>query len=327
MDANTQWLLAALGAALVVAWLGYRALRRAAQVRAAARNAAKAAARAVASRRASEDAARQASAQEAVMARARAATAHAAANAAARAEAQIAAREAKRRVDHHADQQAAAAAHAAAAEAVRVHAAAQARALADALADAQTNARAATAAAEAQAQAKHLAVLAGLQLKARQQVAARALAEAARLVPPAEAAPLKSPDQTLVLVADDSKVVRVKTGRLLTQHRYRVAYAIDGLDAARQMQDCVPDVVITDVEMPGMDGFELTRHVRQNPLTAHIPIIMITAADDKHRDDAQRAGVTVLLGKPYPEDALIEHIRMAMAGRNASTGSPAVRLV
>ena len=114
------------------------------------------------------------------------------------------------------------------------------------------------------------------------------------------------------MVADDSKVVRVKTGRLLAQHQYRVSYAIDGLDAARQMQTCIPDIVVTDIEMPGMDGFELTRHVRQNPLTAHIPIIMITAADDKHRDNAQRAGVTVLLGKPYPEDALIAHIRLAM---------------
>lgn len=312
MGANVQWLLAVLGAGLVVAWWGYRAFRRAAQARAAARNAARVAARAAASRRAGDDATRRASAQEAV-AREHAATAHAAADAAARAEAQTAAREAERRADHHAAQHAAAAAaQEAAAEAARVDAAAHAQA------EAQTNARAA---AEAQAQAKHLAVLAGLQLEARQQGAARAQAEAARAKPPAEAAPLKSPDQTLVMVADDSKVVRVKTGRLLAQHRYRVAYAVDGLDAARQLQDCVPDVVITDVEMPGMDGFELTRHVRQNPLTAHIPIIMITAADDKHRDDAQRAGVTVLLGKPYPEDALIEHIRVAMAGGNRPIGS------
>ena len=317
MDANVQWLLAALGAALVVAWLGYRVFRRVARGRAAARAAAKVAARAVALRRASEDAARRASAQEAV-ARERAATAHAAANAAARAEADIAAREAERQAERHAAQQAAAAAHQAAAEAARVRAAAQAAALADAQADELSIARAA---AEAEAQVKHLAALAGLQLEARQQAAARAQAGAARPAPPAEAVPPKAPDETLVMVADDSKVVRVKTGRLLAQHQYRVAYAVDGLDAARQMQACVPDVVITDVEMPGMNGFELTRHVRQNPLTAHIPIIMITAADDKHRDDAQRAGVTVLLGKPYPEDALIEHIRVAMDRGKASAAA------
>ena len=70
--------------------------------------------------------------------------------------------------------------------------------------------------------------------------------------------------------------------------------------------------MITDVEMPGMNGFELTRQVRGNPGTAHIPVIMITAAEDRHRDDAQRAGVSMLLGKPYPEDELIAHIRRAM---------------
>ena len=288
MDANVQWFLAALGAALLAAWLGYRAFRRATRAREIARDAAQAAARAGALRRASDDAARQTAAREAA-ARERAAVARVAADAAA---------ETAARAD--AAHQAAAA-QAAAAEAARAHAAAQADALA-----------AARAVADAEAHARHLAAQAGLQLEARRQTAARAQAEAARLAPPAEVAPPKAPDETLVMVADDSKVVRVKTGRLLAQHRYRVAYAIDGLDAARQMQACVPDVVITDVEMPGMDGFELTRHVRQDPRTAHIPIIMITAADDKHRDDAQRAGVTVLLGKPYPEDELIGHIRLAM---------------
>ena len=136
----------------------------------------------------------------------------------------------------------------------------------------------------------------------------------------------KAPDQTVVLVADDSKVVRVKTGRLLAQHQYRVSYAIDGLDAARQLQASLPDIVITDVEMPGMDGFELTRHVRQNPRTAHIPVIMITAANDKHREDANAAGVSVLLGKPYPEEELIAHIRLAMKHAGRESGVPAVHV-
>jgi CheY-like chemotaxis protein len=79
--------------------------------------------------------------------------------------------------------------------------------------------------------------------------------------------------------------------------------------------------------MPGMDGFELTRQIRGNPKTAHVPVIMITAADDRHREQAEQAGVSVLLGKPYPEDALIAHIRLAMgqgeplapaAGNNSS---------
>ena len=84
------------------------------------------------------------------------------------------------------------------------------------------------------------------------------------------------------------------------------------LDAAQQLQDGLPDLVITDVEMPGMDGFELTRHIRADPRTAQLPVIMITAADDRHREQADACGVSVLLGKPYPEDQLIAHIRQAL---------------
>ena len=141
---------------------------------------------------------------------------------------------------------------------------------------------------------------------------------AAEQAPPPRRA-LKSAAQTLVLVADDSKVVRIKTGRLLAQHQYQVSYASDGLDAVQQMQASLPDVLITDVEMPGMDGFELTRHIRGNPQTAQMPVIMITAADDRHREQADLAGVSVLLGKPYPEDALIGHIRLAMGQDEAET--------
>jgi CheY-like chemotaxis protein len=122
----------------------------------------------------------------------------------------------------------------------------------------------------------------------------------------------KTAAQTLVLGADDSKVVRIKTGRLLAQHQTQVVCANDGLDAVQQMHAAMPDVLITDVEMPGMDGFELTRHLRGNPQTAQLPVIMITAADDRHREHAEQVGVSVLLGKPYPEDSLIAHIRQAM---------------
>ena len=142
-------------------------------------------------------------------------------------------------------------------------------------------------------------------------------AAAAPAAPRPAAAP-KSPEQTLVLIADDSKLVRVKTGRLLVLHHYQVCYAVDGIDASRQLQEARPDVLITDVDMPGMDGFALTRHVRQNPLTAQMPVIMITAADDRHQAEAHSAGVSVLLGKPYPEDALIAHIRRAMGASLAT---------
>ena len=303
MDAYLQWLLAASGVILLAGWLGYLALQRAAGRRKTARKEAEAAARVEGLRRAGEEAARRRVAQEAAAAAARGVAEHAAQRAerATRAEA---ARQAAA---------AAAAAREAAAAAARAQAAAKAHAQAAARAAEQAHALAhAQAHTQALAQADRLAAQAALQREAQRQAAALAAAESVRPAPPAAGAPVKAPDQTLVMVADDSKVVRVKTGRLLAQHQYRVSYAVDGLDAVRQMQTCIPDVVVTDIEMPGMDGFELTRHVRQNPLTAHIPIIMITAADDKHRDHAQRAGVTVLLGKPYPEDALIAHIRRAM---------------
>ena len=150
-------------------------------------------------------------------------------------------------------------------------------------------------------------------LEAERVAAERAAAAAAPRV-------AKTAAQTLVLVADDSKVVRIKTGRLLAQHQYRVAYASDGLDAVQQLQAQQPDLLITDVEMPGMDGFELTRHIRGNPQTAKLPVIMITAADDRHREQADAAGVSVLLGKPYAEDALVAHLRLAL-GQDCSAAA------
>ena len=124
---------------------------------------------------------------------------------------------------------------------------------------------------------------------------------------PVAAAPRK-PEQTLVMVADDSKVVRVKTSRLLAAHHYRISLAENGEAALRLIEAEPPQLLITDVEMPGIDGFELTRRVRSNPHTAHIPIIMITSADDRLRAAAAEAGVSVLLGKPYAEDELMAQI-------------------
>ena len=122
----------------------------------------------------------------------------------------------------------------------------------------------------------------------------------------------RSPDQIVVMVADDSKVVRVKASRLLAKHQYQVVLAEDGTDAVQQMAQRIPDVLITDVEMPEMDGFELTRRVRSDPRTAHIHIIMITGADDKHRQAADEAGVNVLLGKPYEDGDLITGIERGL---------------
>jgi CheY-like chemotaxis protein len=194
---------------------------------------------------------------------------------------------------------------AAAAEAARLSAAqAEARTLADAAAEqvAETDRLAAREAAQqALEQAARLAAR-----QAAQEEADRAAAAAPR-----------SPAETLVMVADDSKVVRIKTSRLLTQHGYRVVLAEDGMHAARLIDAEVPAVLVTDVEMPGLDGFALTRHVRAHPLASQIPIIMITAAHDRLKAAAAEAGVTLVLGKPYPEDELIACIERSQATATA----------
>ena len=142
---------------------------------------------------------------------------------------------------------------------------------------------------------------------------------------PAVASAARLPAETRVLVADDSKVVRVKTSRLLLKHGYQVTVAEDGSDAARQMAANPPHVLITDVEMPGMDGFELSRHVRDLPHMAHIPIIMVTAAEDKHAPQAALAGVSVLLGKPYRDEDLIAHVESSLAARTEPAAELALR--
>jgi CheY-like chemotaxis protein len=345
MNDSLLWLLVGLSLCLLAGGLGYRAFKRAAEKR--EREVADAAAQAEAQRKAAEDSARRtvrrvSAPQEAArraaaadMAQAEAARAEAArldAEQAAHAIAQsVAAEEAARaQAAQRARAQAAQdeADRLAAQEAMRVEAARRAAANA-------ARARAAREAAEEAARSEAARVAS--EEAARAQAARKAAEEAARvqaarlaaeedararsaLAVAPQAAPKdsqgraepKAPDQTLVMIVDDSKIVRVKTGRLLAQHQYRVAYAVDGLDAAKQIEADMPDVVITDVEMPNMDGFELTRRMRESPLTAPIPIIMITSADARHRENASRAGVNVLLGKPYPEDELIAQVRLAV---------------
>ena len=126
---------------------------------------------------------------------------------------------------------------------------------------------------------------------------------------PAVPTVLKTAEQTLVMLVDDSKMVRVKSSRLLAAHGFQVVTAVDGIDALKQLQDCCPDLVITDVDMPEMDGFGLVNALRGKPSTQHIPLVMITSAEDRHREEALRVGVGLVMGKPYDEAALIAHIR------------------
>lgn len=117
----------------------------------------------------------------------------------------------------------------------------------------------------------------------------------------------------LVLLADDSKVVRVKTGRLLQKQGWQVLLAEDGSAALQCLDSHAPDLLITDVEMPGLDGFELTRRLRAHPRFARLPVIMITSSDERHRAEADAAGVNLLLGKPYAEETLLAQVQALLA--------------
>jgi chemosensory pili system protein ChpA (sensor histidine kinase/response regulator) len=107
-------------------------------------------------------------------------------------------------------------------------------------------------------------------------------------------------------VVDDSLTVRKFTTRLLTREGHEVVTARDGVDALKTLAERRPDVILLDIEMPRMDGFEFAKTIRSDPKTASIPIVMITSRTaDKHRNRAAELGVDRFLGKPYQEDELL----------------------
>jgi chemosensory pili system protein ChpA (sensor histidine kinase/response regulator) len=114
----------------------------------------------------------------------------------------------------------------------------------------------------------------------------------------------------LVLVVDDSITVRRVTQRLLKREGYRVALANDGLQALERLEEELPSVVLSDIEMPRMDGFDLLRNIRSHDRTRALPVIMITSRiAEKHREHARELGADHYLGKPYSEDELLALIR------------------
>ncbi|MEJ8847239.1 Hpt domain-containing protein [Variovorax rhizosphaerae] len=119
-----------------------------------------------------------------------------------------------------------------------------------------------------------------------------------------------APQVPLVLVVDDSITVRRVTQRLLQREGYRVALAADGLQALERLQQERPAVVLSDIEMPRMDGFDLARNIRADESLAGLPIIMITSRiAEKHREHAKQLGVNHYLGKPYSEEELLRLVR------------------
>jgi chemosensory pili system protein ChpA (sensor histidine kinase/response regulator) len=115
------------------------------------------------------------------------------------------------------------------------------------------------------------------------------------------------------MVVDDSITVRKVTARLLERHNIQVITAKDGVDAISILQEHQPDVVLLDIEMPRMDGFELTRHMRNSPDWSDIPIIMISSrVGEKHRKRAFELGVKNCLGKPFQEEELLDNIQAVL---------------
>ncbi|MBP6776392.1 MAG: response regulator, partial [Piscinibacter sp.] len=126
-----------------------------------------------------------------------------------------------------------------------------------------------------------------------------------------------APAAPLVLVVDDSLTVRRVTQRLLVREGYRVVLAKDGLDALERLAEEKPQIVLSDIEMPRMDGFDLVRNMRADPRLADLPVIMITSRiAQKHREVAAELGVDHYLGKPYSEEDLL-----ALVGRYTASAA------
>lgn len=121
---------------------------------------------------------------------------------------------------------------------------------------------------------------------------------------------------TTVMVVDDSVTVRKVTSRLLERNGMEVVTAKDGLDAVAQLQDHQPDIILLDIEMPRMDGFEVASFVRHDDTLRETPICMITSrTGEKHRERAMAIGVNEYLGKPFQETELLETIKRLTGNR------------
>lgn len=119
----------------------------------------------------------------------------------------------------------------------------------------------------------------------------------------------KGDEEATVMVVDDSITIRKVTTRFLEKNNYKVVTAKDGVDALQKLQKITPDVVLLDIEMPRMDGYELATQMRKEDRLSSVPIIMITSrTGDKHRNRAMELGVDCYLGKPYNEAQLLESI-------------------
>lgn len=130
--------------------------------------------------------------------------------------------------------------------------------------------------------------------------------EVAAAAAAAASLPVATAQLPTVMVVDDSLTVRKITSRLLLREGYQVVVAKDGVDALEQLIDTLPDVILSDIEMPRMDGFDFVRNLRADERLRDIPVVMITSRTaDKHRNYALEIGANHYLGKPYDEEELL----------------------
>jgi chemosensory pili system protein ChpA (sensor histidine kinase/response regulator) len=116
-------------------------------------------------------------------------------------------------------------------------------------------------------------------------------------------------DTPRALVVDDSLSARRALAQVLKDAGYEVRTANDGLDAVNILENFVPDIILSDMEMPRMNGLELTANVRYSEHTKHVPVIMITSrSTEKHRQMSAAAGVDVHMVKPFNDETLLEHV-------------------
>lgn len=146
-------------------------------------------------------------------------------------------------------------------------------------------------------------------------------ARRAMSAPQADAAEPRAPEQVddspLAMVVDDSITIRRVSERFLTRNGFRVMTAKDGMDALAKLQSMVPDVMLLDIEMPRIDGFELATYMRNSETLRDTPIVMITSrGGDKHRRRAEEIGVDRFLTKPYQEQDLLDNIRSVLDQRS-----------
>jgi chemosensory pili system protein ChpA (sensor histidine kinase/response regulator) len=127
--------------------------------------------------------------------------------------------------------------------------------------------------------------------------------------------------QPVIMVVDDSITMRKVTSRVLENHSLEVMTAQDGVDAIEKLNERVPDLMLLDIEMPRMDGYQLLEHVRADARLRHVPVIMITSrAGQKHRKKARQAGANAYLTKPYQEAELIEQVSAVLISNSFRGG-------